>query len=278
MRDRLRRLSLNTATTGHQWPLARVVQACAHFGLGGIAPWRRDLATLPPPAARRAMRDAGLACTSLCRGSFLTHDAADKAARRAILDDNRRAVEEAHELGTQVLCMVVGGPAPGSRSLAYARAQVQEMLAELVEHARPAGVRLAVEPLHPMYAGDRSCINTLASALDVADAVGGREVGVVVDAYHVWWDPELERQLRRAGPDRLLSYQVCDWLVPTRDLLNDRGMMGDGVIDLKALGRSVEEAGYGGPVEVEIFSAERWWRTDPAVTIRTCAERFLACC
>ena len=275
MRDRLRQLSLNTATTGHQWPLARLAQACAHVGLGGIAPWRRDLAGLPPAAARRAIAEAGLACTSLCRGSFLTH--AGREQRQAVLDDNRRAVDEAHELGAPSLCMVVGGLSPGSKSLAYARAQVQEMLGLLLEHARPAGVRLAIEPLHPMYAADRSCVSTLASALDLADGIG-REVGVVVDAYHVWWDPDLERQLHRAGPDRILSYQVCDWLVPTRDLLLDRGMMGDGAIDLKGLGRLVEAAGYRGPVEVEIFSAERWWKTEPLETIRTCAERFLACC
>src|SRR3954470_14255530 len=144
MRDRLRQLSLNTATTCHQWPLARLAQACAHVGLGGIAPWRRDLAGLPPATARRAIAEAGLACTSLCRGSFLTH--AGREQRQAVLDDNRRAIDEAHELGAPSLCMVVGGLSPGSKSLAYARAQVQEMLGLLLEHARPAGVRLAIDP------------------------------------------------------------------------------------------------------------------------------------
>ena len=270
----LDRLAVNTATLGFQWPLERAVEACAALGLGGIAPWRRDLAAAPggAAAAGRRIRDAGLAVTSLCRGGYLVHR--DAAARAAVLDDGRRALDEAAALGAPVLCVVVGGLPGGSRDLTGARAQVVDALGALRGHAAGSGVRLAVEPLHPMYAADRSCVSTLATALDVCDAVGP-ELGVMVDAYHVWWDPELERGLARAGADRILGWQICDWLVPTRDLLNDRGMMGDGAIDLARLDRLVTAAGYAGLAEVEIFS-HGWGSRDPAATLRVCAERFRA--
>ncbi|MFO1038595.1 MAG: sugar phosphate isomerase/epimerase family protein [Geminicoccaceae bacterium] len=263
---------MNTATLGFQWELGAIADACAKRGLGGIAPWRRDLVATPPETARRQIADAGLQVTSLCRGGFLVHH--DSAQEAAVYDDNRRAVDEAVGLGAPVLCFVVGGLPEGSKSLAHARDQVVTMLRRLHAHAAGTGLRLAVEPLHPMYAADRSCISTLASALDVCDAIAP-DVGVIVDAYHVWWDPDLERDLKRARPDRLLGWQICDWLIPTRDMLNDRGMMGDGVIDLAALDRLVTAAGYDGPIEVEIFSTD-WGRRDPAETIRICAERFLA--
>jgi sugar phosphate isomerase/epimerase len=272
MTRRLDQLSLNTATLGFQWPLAQVIDACAAQGMGGVAPWRRDLAALPPAEACQRIREAGLTVTSLCRGGYLVYRDAEERAR--VIDDNRRAVDEAAALGAPALCFVVGGLPASSKDLNAARAQVIEVLRVLHEHARGTAVRLAVEPLHPMYAGDRSCINTLATALDVCDAVAP-DVGVMIDAYHLWWDPALETGLARARPDRLLGWQVCDWLVPTRDLLNDRGMMGDGVIDLPRLDRLVAAAGYGGLVEVEIFSDD-WGRRDPAETLRVCAERWLA--
>lgn len=268
----LERLAINTATLGFQWPLPKVVAACARLGIGGVAPWRRDLAGLPAAAAARVVRDAGLTVTSLCRGGYLVHR--DAAARARLLDDNRRAIDEAAALGAPVLCIVVGGLPDGMRDLAAARAQVVAMLALLRAHAAGTGVRLAVEPLHPMYAPDRSCISTLATALDVCDAIGP-ELGVMLDAYHLWWDPALAGGLARAGADRLLGWQISDWLVPTRDLLNDRGMIGDGVIDLAGLDCLVRKAGYAGLVEVEIFSA-CWAGRDPAVTLRICAERYLA--
>ena len=268
----LDRLAVNTATLGFQWSLERVIDACAAQGIGGIAPWRRDLAALPPAEAGRRAREAGLAVTSLCRGGYLVYR--DAAERDAVLDDNRRAVDQAAALGTPALCFVVGGLPAGSKDLAAARAQVVDVLGLLHEHARGTGVRLAVEPLHPMYAGDRSCISTLATALDVCDAVAP-DMGVMLDAYHLWWDPALEAGLARARPDRLLGWQICDWLVPTKDLLNDRGMMGDGVIDLPRLDRLVAAAGYSGLVEVEIFSDD-WGRRDPAETLCVCAERWLA--
>lgn len=272
MNDHLRTLSVNTATLGFQWTVDRVIAACEDLGLGGIAPWRRDLATVSAGDLRRKAADAGLVVTSLCRGGYLVHR--DRVQRQAILDDNLRALEEAAELGAPTLCFVVGGLPQGSKDLAAARAQVVDLLQSLAAHAEACGVRMAVEPLHPMYAGDRSCINTLAAALDVCDAVGG-DVGVMIDAYHLWWDPELAAGLARAGAGRILGWQISDWLVPTRDLLNDRGMMGDGVIDLPTLDRLVRAAGWKGLVEVEIFS-DRWGSGDPAVTLRICAERYCA--
>jgi sugar phosphate isomerase/epimerase len=266
----LRTLSLNTATLGFTWPLARVIGACAAAGLGGIAPWRRDFSTLSPADARTRIADAGLIVTGLCRGGYLVHG--DAAQRDTILDDNRRAIDEAQALGAPSLCIVVGGLPPGSRDLAAGRAQVVDILSRLAEHAAGSGVRLGVEPLHPMYAADRSCISTLASALDMCDAVGG-DVGVIVDTYHVWWDPDLEAGLRRAGLNRLLGWHLADWRVPTRDLLMDRAMIGEGVIDFARIERMVRAAGWAGLSEVEIFSDE-WNARGPAETLAALARNY----
>jgi sugar phosphate isomerase/epimerase len=197
--------------------------------------------------------------------------ATDETGRRAALDDNRRALDEAAEIGAQCLILVVGGLPHGSRDLAGARRQVRDALAALIPHARQAGVPLAIEPLHPMYAADRACVNTLAQANDLCDELGDG-VGVAVDTYHVWWDPDLERQIARAGR-RILAYHVNDWLLPTTDLLLDRGMMGDGVIDLRAIRAMVEAAGYRGHCEVEILSANDWWRRNPDEVLRICIAR-----
>ena len=177
--------------------------------------------------------------------------ASDEAGRRAALDDNRRAIDEAAAIGAQCLVLVVGGLPKGSRDLADARRQVHDGIAALLPYARQADVPLAIEPLHPMFAADRACVNTLAQAHDLCDELGDG-VGVAVDVYHVWWDPDLARQIARAGR-RILAYHVNDWLVPTTDLLLDRGMMGDGVIDLRAIRAQVEAAGYRGHCEVEIL-------------------------
>jgi sugar phosphate isomerase/epimerase len=200
--------------------------------------------------------------TGLCRGGFFT--------AKDWKDNNRRAIEEAHALGAQCLVLVVGGLASGSKDLVSARQQVNEGIAAILPEARAAGVPLAIEPLHPMQAAERACVNTLEQALDICDALG-EGIGVAVDVYHVWWDPKLEAQIRRAGK-RVLAYHICDWLVPTRDLLNDRGMMGDGVIDLRLIRSWVEAAGYRGLQEVEIFS-ERWWARDPDELLKVCVER-----
>ena len=273
MERRLAPLSVNTATLGFKQPLPMVVEALARRSVAGIAPWRREFQETPVGLARRIIGDAGLAVTSLCRGSYLTFGS--DMQRRAILEDNRRAIDEAAELGAPTLCMVVGGLPEGVRDLARARDQVAEQLTDLLPHARAQGVRMAVEPLHPMYAADRSCISTLAQALDICDSVGG-ELGVMIDAYHLWWDPDVPAGLARAGRDRLLGWQICDWRAATRDLLQDRGMIGDGVIDLKRMHREVLEAGWRGVVEVEIFSALDWDLRPMEETLDVLCTRFAA--
>ncbi|MEX2629645.1 MAG: sugar phosphate isomerase/epimerase [Tistlia sp.] len=272
-----RGLSINLATLRGQCDLLQAVEQCLAQGITAIAPWRDQIAKVGLPAAARAVRENGLRVTGLCRGGMFP--AADAAGRRAAIEDNLLALEEAAELGADCLVLVVGGLPEGSRDIAGARAMVADGIATLLEPARKAGMPLAIEPLHPMYAADRACINTLDQALDLCEALDrdGLDLGVAVDAYHVWWDPNLEGALRRAGK-RILAHHICDWLVPTRDLLLDRGMMGDGVIDLAGLRRSVEAAGFHGPQEVEIFSAENWWKRPPEEVVATCLERWRLHC
>ena len=264
-------LSINMATVREQWNLKQCLEGIEAHGLGGIAPWRDKIAEVGLRDAAGMIADSGLEVTGLCRAGLFA--SADARARQARLDDNRRAVDEAAEIGAACLIIVAGGLAPGSKSIEEARRQVWEGTAALLEHARPAGVRLAIEPLHPMYAADRSCINTLAQANDLCEALG-EGIGVAIDVYHLWWDPDLERELHRAGPERLLAFHISDWLVPTRDLLLDRGMMGDGVIDIAKIRGWVEAAGFTGLAEVEIFSAENWWKRDPDEVVRIAIERF----
>jgi sugar phosphate isomerase/epimerase len=258
-------LSLNTATIRKQWTLAQAIDGCARHGIRGISPWRDQVAQLGLGESARRIKANGLTVTGLCRGGFFT------AANW--LDDNRRAIEEAHALGAQCLVLVCGGLPPGSKDLSLSRKKIRDGIAAILPEARQAGVALALEPLHPMQAADRACINTLEQALDLCDSLGDG-IGVAVDAYHVWWDPKLEQQIARAGR-RILAYHICDWLVPTKDLLNDRGMMGDGVIDLPRLRAQVEAAGYGGFHEAEIFS-EHWWSQDPDHVLDVCRRRHLA--
>ena len=261
-------LSLNTATVRKQWNLAQIIDGCARHAIRGISPWRDQLAAMGVKEAARALRSHNLVVTGLCRGGFFT--------AKDWRDDNRRAIEEAHELGAHCLVLVVGGLLPGSKDLILSRQAVKDGIAAILPDAREAGVPLAIEPLHPMQAAERACINTLEQALDVCDALGDG-IGVAVDVYHVWWDPKLQSQIARAGK-RILAHHICDWLVPTRDLLNDRGMMGDGVIDLPLIRSWVESAGYAGLQEVEIFSELDWWRRDPDEVLRTCKERHARVC
>lgn len=260
-------LSLNTATVKKQWSLAQAIDGCARHGIRGISPWRDQLGAMGLRQAVRTIRSRDLVVTGLCRGGFFT--------AKDWRDDNRRAIEEAHELGAQCLVLVVGGLAEGSKDMKKARETVRDGIATILPEARKAGVPLAIEPLHPMQAAERACINTLEQALDICDALGDG-LGVAVDVYHVWWDPKLESQIKRAGK-RVLAYHICDWLVPTRDLLNDRGMMGEGVIDLPLIRSWVEAAGYSGFQEVEIFSELDWWKRDPDEVLRVCKERLRVC-
>jgi len=271
-------LSINTATVRAQWALPEIVAGLARHDIRGISPWRDQVARTGVKQAAQLIRDAGLTVSGLCRGGMFP--APDAQGRRAALDDNRRAVDEAATLGAHCLVLVVGGlpkDARGaivSKDLAGAREMVRDGIGELLDYARSAGVPLAIEPLHPMYAGDRACVNTLAQALDLCDLLGDG-TGVAIDTYHVWWDPALAAQIARAGAtDRILAYHICDWLVPTRDLLTDRGMMGDGVINLPHIRTLVRNAGYRGLTEVEIFSAENWWKRPGDEVLRTCIERF----
>ena len=257
------RLSLNGATVRKQWKMAQIIEGCARHGIRGISPWRDQVADFGLDQTARLIRTHGLTVTGLCRGGFFT--------AKNWLDDNRRAIAEAHVLGARCLVLVVGGLLPESKDIALSRSKVLDGIATILPEARAAGVPLAIEPLHPMQAADRACVNTLEQALDMCDALG-EGVGVAVDVYHVWWDPKLEAQIKRAGSKRILGYHICDWLVPTRDLLNDRGMMGDGVIDLPRIRGWVEAAGYTGFHEAEIFS-EDWWKRNPDEVLATCKQR-----
>ena len=272
-------LSLNTATVRKQGDLFQIIEACARHGIRAIDPWRDQVAAVGLDRAVRAVRDAGLELSGYCRGGMFTSDA---ARRGEVRDDNRRAVDEANALGACCVVLVVGGlpqySRPGSaasKDIAGARAQVRDAIAEMLDHAKQANLPLAIEPLHPAYAADRACVNTTGQALDICDALDPARsgvLGVALDVYHIWWDPELMGQIARAGPDRLLAFHVCDWLVPTRDILNDRGMMGDGVIDIRGLRAAVEAQGYAGYCEIEIFSND-WWARPMDEVLRICIDR-----
>lgn len=277
-------LSINTATVrkqrGAEVPLDRIIDQCAERGIRAISPWRDQVSAVGIDKVAKQLKSHGIGLSGYCRGGFFP--APDAAGLRAALDDNRRAIDEARALGAPCLVLVVGA-LPGAlegkvayKDIGRARGEVRDGIAASLAYAREVGMPLAIEPLHPMQAADRACINTLEQALDLCDELdAGRSgmLGVALDVYHVWWDPKLERQIARAGKERLLAYHVCDWLTPTRDLLSDRGMMGDGVIELRKIRGWVEAAGFAGFSEVEIFSALDWWQRSGEETLATCIER-----
>ena len=249
------RLSLNQATT-RSAPLAEVVRACAGAGVRGIGVWRDSLANAGPRRVRTLVDDSGLTVTSLCRGGFFT--ATEAAGRAAAIADNRAAIEEAAAIGAPELVLVSGGLPGSSRDLPGARSQVADALDALVPYARDAGVRLAVEPLHPMFCTDRSVVSTLAQALSLISDYPATDVGVCVDTYHVWWDPDLRSSLDSLA-GRIALYQVADWVVPlAADALLSRGHLGDGCIDFGSITSAVLSTGYDGWIEVEIFRQEVW--------------------
>jgi sugar phosphate isomerase/epimerase len=268
-------LSLNWATVRERWDLAQTIDGCARHGIPAIAPWREPVQTLGVEKTARRLRDAGLAVSGYCRGGMFTGP--DAASRRAAIEDNRRAIDEAGALGAACLILVAGGLPAGSKDLEGARAQVRDGIAAILPQARAAGVPLAIEPLHPMQTADRCVVNTMKQANDLCaelDPSSDAGLGVAIDVYHVWWDPELAGQIARAGAaSRILGFHVCDWRVPTRDLVFDRAMMGDGAIDIRMIRSLVEAAGYAGFIEVEIFSQDDWWRRDPDEVLRIIAER-----
>jgi sugar phosphate isomerase/epimerase len=280
----LEHLSLNTATVRKQGDLLTILEAARRHGISCVSPWRDQVQAVGLEPTVNAVRDGGFRLSGYCRGGMFPADAAHWAS---MMDDNRRAVDEAVALGAPCLVLVVGGlpqfSQPGSaasKDIAGARAQVEAAIDGLLDHAEAAGVPLAIEPLHPMYAADRSCVNTLRQALDICDRLdpdGSRRLGVALDVYHVWWDPEIHDQIVRAGLRRLHAFHICDWLVPTRDLLTDRGMMGDGVIDIPRLRGAVEAEGFSGAYEVEIFS-EHWWSRPMDEVLSTMIDRYWSVC
>lgn len=276
-------LSMNTATVRKQWQLPQIIDECARRGIRAISPWRDQVAAAGLEATRRQLKEHGMQLSGYCRGGF--YPAADAAGLAAALDDNRRAIDEAKTLDAACLVLVVGAlpgaltGKPAYTDIARARNEVRDGIAASLEYAREVGMPLAIEPLHPMQAAERACINTLEHALDLCDALDPGQtgmLGVAMDVYHCWWDPKLQQQIARAGDakhTRLLAYHVCDWLTPTRDLLNDRGMMGDGVVELKKIRGWVEQAGFAGFAEVEIFSELDWWQRPGAEVLDTCIAR-----
>lgn len=268
----LSRLSLNTATTKH-WTLQEAVDGAVRAGIPAVGVWRDRVAEVGTETAARMIADAGLRVSSLCRGGFLT--ATDPRDQQRALADNRDAIEEAATLGTSELVMVVGGLPEGDRDIVAARARVADRLADLAPFAAERGVRLALEPMHPMYTADRGVIPTVKHALDLAAPHPADVVGVVVDTFHVWWDPELAAQVARAGDEgRISSYQVGDWILPiAADALLSRGMMGDGHVDFERITRWVDAAGYTGDIEVEIFNADIW-AADGHEVLSTMCRRY----
>ncbi|MEW1610614.1 MULTISPECIES: sugar phosphate isomerase/epimerase family protein [unclassified Streptomyces] len=271
--DPLSRLSLNQETV-KQWSLPELAQGCVKAGIGKVGLWRAPVQAYGVERTATLLADAGLTVTSLCRGGFFT--VLDPAGRTRALDDNRRAVDEAAALSTDTLVLVSGGLPPGSRDLYGARERVADALAELAPYATERGVRLAVEPLHPMFASDRCVVSTLGQALDLAERFPAHQVGVVVDTYHVWWDDRAPAQIARAGAGgRIHSFQLADWITPLpAGVLLGRGQLGDGSVDLRSIRRQVESAGYDGPIEVEIFNEELWAR-DGAEVLAEVADRYL---
>ncbi|UDF32118.1 UNVERIFIED_ORG: sugar phosphate isomerase/epimerase (plasmid) [Roseateles sp. XES5] len=275
-------LALNTASLGHNlegrgagWEPERVIDACAARGFGSIVFWRREIGLRAVEIGDRA-RAAGLAVAGLCRTPFLV--GADALDRAAVLDEAKASIDMAAGLGAAVLTIVVGGVHPGTRGTVESLGILADRVADLVPYAAERCVKLALEPLNPVYAGNRSCLTTVRDAVDICEMVDMPNLGLAVDVYHVWWDSGLDAQLQRAGKDRIFGYHLCDWLADTQDVLLDRGMMGDGVADLKAIRASVEGAGYAGPCEVEIFSANNWWKRDPGDVLDVMVERFRTLC
>jgi sugar phosphate isomerase/epimerase len=277
-------LSINTATVRKQWTLDQIIEGCARRGIRAISPWRDQVAAIGLDTTARLLKETGIGLSGYCRGGFFPASTAQ--GLRDALDDNRRAIDEAKTLNAPCTVLVVGA-LPGAlagkaeyKDISLARSQVHDGIAATMEYAREVGMPLAIEPLHPMQAADRACVNTMEQALDLCDAIDPERagmLGVAVDAYHVWWDPKLASQIARAGAKRLLAWHVCDWLTPTRDLLSDRGMMGDGVIELRKIRGWMEDAGYAGFSEVEIFSEQDWWLRPGDEVLDTCMARHRSC-
>jgi sugar phosphate isomerase/epimerase len=257
-----------------QLPLPALVDACTELGVRHVGLWREPVQAYGVQAAATLVRDAGLRVSTLCRGGFLT--AVEPAARTAALDDNRAAIDEAAALGTRVLVLVSGGLPPGSKDLHGARARIADALAELAPYAAERGVRLAIEPLHPMFASDRCVVSTLGQALDLAERFPSEQVGVCVDTYHIWWDDRAPEEIARAGRGgRICTFQLADWTTPLPEgVLNGRGQIGDGAVDMLHWRGLVEATGYDEAIEVELFNDGLWAR-DGREVLKETVERYL---
>jgi sugar phosphate isomerase/epimerase len=248
------RLCIHTITT-RPWSLRECIYNYTAAGVPAITVWRQALEPAGLSESAKMLKSSGLRVTSLCRGGFFP--AIDAAGRQKAIDDNRRAIEEAHAIGAPHIVLVVGA-VPGI-SLAHARTMIREGIEAVLPEAAAAGVKLAIEPLHPMYANDRSAVNTMKQANDMVATIGSPLVGVAVDVYHLWWDDSLEAEIARCGEmNAIMAFHVCDWRTPTREMLNDRGLMGEGCINIPQIRGWVESAGFKGDIEVEIFSTELW--------------------
>ena len=270
-------LALNTATLGHNleghgtgWSPEQIIDACAARGFGGVVFWRREIGTRATEIGERA-RAAGLQVAGLCRTPYLTGSEAGSD------DEIKASIDMAAGLGAGVLTVVTGGTEPGTKGVLDSQKRLAERLQVIEPYATQRAVKLALEPLNPMFGGNRTCLMTVRDALNVCDMVGSAHIGVAVDVYHVWWDTTLAETLASA-PGRIFGYHLCDWLEHTSDMLLDRGMMGDGVADLRSIRVAVEAAGYGGLCEVEVFSAQNWWKRAPGEVLDTIAERFRTLC
>jgi sugar phosphate isomerase/epimerase len=267
----LSRCCIHTITT-KPWSLEEAIEGYTNAGVPGITVWRQWLEPYGADAAGKMLRESGMEVVSVCRGGFFP--GATEADRQEALDDNRRAIDEAAAIGAPLIVLVCGA-VPGM-PLTEGRKQIADGIEAVLDHAKAAKVKLSIEPLHPMYADCRSAVNTLKQANDMADQLDSEWVGVTVDVFHVWWDPDLEEQIQRAG-ESILSFHVCDWRTPTRDLLNDRGLMGEGCIDIRQIRGWVESAGFDGYIEVEIFS-DAWWATDQTEFVEKITAAYLEHC
>jgi sugar phosphate isomerase/epimerase len=264
----LTRFAINQITTP-KWTMPQAIEGYARQGVHGMAVWRHFLDDYGVGTTVRHLRQADMWVASLCTSAWM-NEVEPQAFRRTI-EANRRIIDDAAEIGAPCVVMVVGGLPRGDKDIAAQRARVRDALAELAPHAASAGVKLGLEPLHPMYAGDRSVLNLIGGCNDLCDELG-RPSALVADAYHCWWDPAFEAELRRAGPERIVTFHLCDWLLPTRNL-RDRGMVGDGIIDIGRIRGWLDDIGYGGPFELELFSELDWWECDPEETVRIGIER-----
>jgi sugar phosphate isomerase/epimerase len=268
MRD-ISRFAINQITT-RNWPMGAAIEGYAAQGVKGIACWVEHLDAYGVARTARHLRDAGMWVASLCTSAWM--NAPTRASFEASLAENRRILDAAAAIGAPCVVMVVGGLPANSKDIAGQRELVREGLHLLAPHARSVGVKLGLESLHPMYAGDRSVLNRIKDANDLCDELGDDVAGLVADVYHCWWDPDFERELRRAGRERILTFHLCDWLAPTRNL-RDRGMVGDGVIDIPRIRGWLDEIGYAGRFELEIFSELDWWNRPGEETVRIGIER-----